>query len=79
MGGDEFLVVLVGDDLAKPLGETANRLMEIVSEPIETADGVHFVSASVGSALGTVGDDFAKLVATADAEMYKVKRLLRGR
>jgi len=79
MGGDEFLVVLVGDDLATPLRDTASRLVEVVSKPIETADGVHFVSASVGSALGVPGDDFAKLVAAADAEMYKVKRLLRGR
>lgn len=79
MGGDEFLVVLVGDDLAKPLRDTANRLIEVVSKPIETAAGVHFVGASVGSALGSAGDDFAKLVAAADAEMYKSKRLLRDR
>lgn len=79
MGGDEFLVVLVGDDLSAPLRETASRLIEVVSKPIETADGVHFVGASVGSALGVAGDDFAKLVASADAEMYKAKRLLRGR
>ncbi|GLY99145.1 sensor domain-containing diguanylate cyclase [Actinoplanes sp. NBRC 103695] len=79
MGGDEFLVVLSGENLAGPLRETADRLREVVSKPIETATGVHFVGASVGSALGTAGDDFGELVATADAEMYRVKRQRRLR
>ena len=79
MGGDEFLAVLVGHDLAGPLRETANRLGEVVSKPIETAEGVHFVGASIGSALGSTGDDFGRLVAAADAEMYRLKRLLRAR
>jgi diguanylate cyclase (GGDEF)-like protein len=79
MGGDEFLAVLVGRDLAGPLRETANRLSEVVSKPIETAEGVHFVGASIGAALGSTGDDFGRLVAAADAEMYRLKRLLRAR
>jgi diguanylate cyclase (GGDEF)-like protein len=79
MGGDEFLAVLVGRNLAGTLRDTANRLGEVVSKPIETDRGVHFVGASIGAALGAAGDDFAQLVAAADAEMYKVKRLLRGR
>jgi diguanylate cyclase (GGDEF)-like protein len=79
MGGDEFLVVQVGRNLAGPLRDTADRLTEVISKPIETAGGVHFVGASVGAALGAAGDDFARLVAAADAEMYKAKRLLRPR
>jgi diguanylate cyclase (GGDEF)-like protein len=79
MGGDEFLVVQVGQNLAGPLRDTAERLAEVISKPIETSGGVHFVGASVGAALGTAGDDFARLVAAADAEMYRAKRLLRPR
>jgi diguanylate cyclase (GGDEF)-like protein len=78
MGGDEFIAVLVGEDLAGTLRDTAARLTEVAAKPIETAEGVHFVSASVGAALGRAGDDFARLVAAADAEMYKAKRLTRG-
>jgi diguanylate cyclase (GGDEF)-like protein len=79
MGGDEFIAVLTGQNLDRTLRETAARLIEVTAKPIETADGVHFVSASIGSALGQAGDDFATLVAAADAEMYKAKRLLRPR
>jgi diguanylate cyclase (GGDEF)-like protein len=79
MGGDEFIAVLAGDHVAGTLRETAARLIEVTAKPIETADGVHFVTASIGSALGRAGDDFAQLVAAADAEMYKAKRLLRPR
>jgi diguanylate cyclase (GGDEF)-like protein len=79
MGGDEFIAVLVGPSLAGPLRDTAHRLGEVVAKPIETDDGVHFVGASIGSALGSAGDDFAKLVAAADTDMYRVKRMLRGR
>jgi hypothetical protein len=35
---------------------------------------VHFVRASVGCALGTAADEFSVLLATADAEMYRMKR-----
>jgi GGDEF domain-containing protein len=79
MGGDEFIAVLVGRNLAGPLRDTANRLGAVVARPIETGRGVHFVGASIGTALGATGDDFAQLVAAADAEMYRVKRLLHGR
>jgi diguanylate cyclase (GGDEF)-like protein len=74
LGGDEFLIVLSGEQLAGPLRDTAERLGEVVGEPIETAYGVHFVTASIGAALGTAGDDFGALVASADAEMYQAKR-----
>lgn len=77
LGGDEFLVVLSGEHLAGPLRDTAERLREVVGKPIETGHGVHFVGASVGSALGTAGDDFGALVAAADAAMYAEKRLTR--
>jgi diguanylate cyclase (GGDEF)-like protein len=74
MGGDEFVAVLSGDDLADTLADTAARLCAVIAEPVHGRRGVHFVRASVGCALGTAADEFSVLLATADAEMYRMKR-----
>jgi diguanylate cyclase (GGDEF)-like protein len=73
VGGDEFIAVLAGDNLAGAVCETAERLKQVISEPVETPEGVHFVGASIGTAQGPA-EDFAKLVSAADAEMYRAKR-----
>jgi diguanylate cyclase (GGDEF)-like protein len=73
-GGDEFVAVLTGDDLTRVLPETAQRLREAIREPICGTTGVYRIGASIGHALGRAGEDFSRLVATADAEMYKEKR-----
>ena len=73
MGGDEFVAVLVGDDIADTLADTAERLRAVIAEPVHGRRGVHFVRASVGCALGAVTDDFSVLLATADTEMYRMK------
>ena len=73
MGGDEFVAVLTGDDLAGTLADTAARLRAVVAEPVQGRRGVHFVRASVGWALGTAADEFSVLLATADAGMYRMK------
>jgi diguanylate cyclase (GGDEF)-like protein len=73
MGGDEFVAVLVGDDIAARVADTAERLRGSIAEPVQGRRGVHFVRASVGCALGAVTDDFSVLLATADTEMYRVK------
>ncbi|MFI7543982.1 diguanylate cyclase domain-containing protein [Actinoplanes sp. NPDC049599] len=73
-GGDEFVAVLVGEDLTRALPETAQRLREAIREPIRGPGGMHQVGASIGYALGRAGEDFARLAATADAEMYREKR-----
>jgi diguanylate cyclase (GGDEF)-like protein len=73
-GGDEFVAVLTGDDLARALPEAAQRLREAIREPICGSTGVHRIGASIGYAIGRAGEDFSRLVATADAEMYREKR-----
>jgi diguanylate cyclase (GGDEF)-like protein len=77
-GGDEFVAVLLGEDIADTIGGTAERLRYVISEPIAVGSGVHRVGASVGCAIGQVTDDFSVLVAAADADMYRVKRKHRA-
>jgi diguanylate cyclase (GGDEF)-like protein len=73
MGGDEFVAVLIGDQVGDVLAETSARLRAVIAEPIVGRTGVRQVTASIGLALGTAADDFSALVAAADAEMYKEK------
>ncbi|MEU7901486.1 diguanylate cyclase domain-containing protein [Actinoplanes sp. NPDC049118] len=73
-GGDEFVAVLAGDDLSAVLPATAHRLRAAIAEPICGGTGVHRVGASIGYAIGRAGEDFSRLVAAADAEMYTEKR-----
>jgi diguanylate cyclase (GGDEF)-like protein len=73
MGGDEFVAVLVGDHIADILQDTAERLRTVIAEPVVGRTGVRRVTASVGCAVGLVTDDFSRLVAAADAEMYREK------
>jgi diguanylate cyclase (GGDEF)-like protein len=73
MGGDEFVAVLIGDEVAQVLDETAARLRAVIAEPIAGRTGIRQVTASIGVALGTTADDFSELVAVADHEMYAEK------
>ena len=73
MGGDEFVAVIAGNDLEDAVRDTAERLRIAIAEPVHGRAGVHFVRASVGYTIGAVTDDFSKLVALADAEMYRAK------
>jgi diguanylate cyclase (GGDEF)-like protein len=73
MGGDEFVAVLVGDRVGGLLHDLAARLRQAIAEPIHGRTGVHRIGASIGCAVGDVVDDFSRLVAAADAEMYRAK------
>jgi diguanylate cyclase (GGDEF)-like protein len=73
-GGDEFVAVLTGDDLTGVLPEMAVRLRSAIAEPICGRTGVHRVGASIGYAIGRTGEDLSRLIAAADAEMYREKR-----
>ena len=74
MGGDEFVAVLVGggDDMAGVVQDTAVRLRAVIAEPVMGRTGVRRVTASISSAVGSVAD-FPRLVAAADAAMYRDK------
>ncbi len=78
LGGDEFVIVY------EPNDPSADRLVQRIeaalSAPIDIGDGIEVnCRASVGVAdTRTVGHDSARLLAAADAAMYRMKRLHRG-
>ncbi|HLB39129.1 MAG TPA: diguanylate cyclase [Actinomycetota bacterium] len=74
MGGDEFVVLcenLVSPDDAEKI---ATRIVRSVGKPIPVAAGVATVTASVGIAIGSLGESAASIVARADEAMYRTKQ-----
>jgi diguanylate cyclase (GGDEF)-like protein/PAS domain S-box-containing protein len=74
LGGDEFVVLL--EDLESPAdaSEIANRIMQELAAPVAIANTEVSASVSVGFVTSDCGvTEPAKLVALADAAMYRVK------
>ncbi|SNY75569.1 diguanylate cyclase (GGDEF) domain-containing protein [Paractinoplanes atraurantiacus] len=71
-GGDEFVVVVTGEDVASALNNLADRMHVALAAPVETRIGPRQVGASIGHAYGS--GDFAQLSAAADADMYRTKQ-----
>jgi len=73
-GGDEFVIVLDGAD-APRARVVADKLLEVIGEPVRV-DGVTLpASASIGiSVCPTDGIDSATLLRNADTAMYQAKR-----
>jgi diguanylate cyclase (GGDEF)-like protein len=75
VGGDEFMVVLVGLRDAEAAGQIADGIVEAVSQPIAFASTTLTVGASVGIALfPDHAQDTNALRRVADQAMYRVKR-----
>jgi diguanylate cyclase (GGDEF)-like protein len=74
IGGDEFVVVLAGDDAAPAVAELATRLGRALNPPFRGSVGHQQVSASMGTATASTPTDFEQLLAAADADMYRDKR-----
>ena len=81
-GGDEFVVVLPVDDVAKARA-TAERLVEALGEPIAVGDAEVAPGASIGVTVvdrPPEGDDpVGTLLRDADTAMYHAKERGRGR
>ena len=76
--GDEFVVLaedLEGSDDASAL---ANRLLRIMSQPLEVGGRRIATGMSIGVAVATGIDDPTALITAADAAMYRAKRAGRG-
>jgi diguanylate cyclase (GGDEF)-like protein/PAS domain S-box-containing protein len=74
LGGDEFVVLC--ENLASPddAEKIATRVVQAVGQPIAVAAGVATVTASVGVAIGALGESAASVVARADEAMYRTKQ-----
>ena len=74
LGGDEFVVLC--ENLATPddAEKIATRVVQTVGKPIAVAAGVATVTASVGIAIGGLGESAASVVARADEAMYRTKQ-----
>ncbi|MCV2393616.1 EAL domain-containing protein [Actinotalea sp. M2MS4P-6] len=79
LGGDEIAVVCDGLTTPGEVAPIAQRVINTLSAPIEIADRVLHVSASIGAATGGVGATADGLVREADAAMYRAKGAGKGR
>jgi diguanylate cyclase (GGDEF)-like protein/PAS domain S-box-containing protein len=79
LGGDEFLVVSRNVEGPDECTAIAQRLIELVRQPISLDGRDHAISMSVGIALGTGNFSASELVQQADLAMYAAKRTGRRR
>lgn len=80
IGGDEFLILLAGPGSADDLAGLGRRVIRRIERPIELADAICQVSASIGFSRSSdyVLVDTAQMLADADAALYAVKQNGRG-
>ena len=79
LGGDEFLVVCRNIADPNECVAIAQRLIELVRQPINLDSRDHAVSMSIGIALGNGEISASELVQQADLAMYAAKRTGRRR
>jgi diguanylate cyclase (GGDEF)-like protein len=79
-GGDEFIILCEGLPDEDAVGDVADRLLEAVAQPVELAAGTEtVVTASVGIAIASGGDQAERLVRDADAALHRAKEEGRHR
>jgi diguanylate cyclase (GGDEF)-like protein len=74
VGGDEFVVVLSGRNVARSVRSLVSRIGAEIAWPIEGRFGTYCVAASIGLARATAPVPLSEMLARADAAMYKQKR-----
>ena len=73
-GGDEFMVIMLGEHTEEEIEEIRQKIETKLDEAFRTTENLSGISASVGAAYTDKGKDyFDRLVAEADALMYEVK------
>lgn len=79
VGGDEFVVVTAELTAATDSRCVAEKLAAAIKEPVAAADGIAHVDSSIGIACYPGdGGEAEKLIANADAAMYRGKRTGSG-
>lgn len=78
LGGDDFVVLAEGDP-DRTTAETTRRITGAFEEPISLDGVVAALGVSVGTAVARPGEDISpeRLLASADAAMYRAKELRR--
>ncbi|MEL7157101.1 MAG: EAL domain-containing protein [Actinomycetota bacterium] len=76
LGGDEFVVICRSLMTARSVEAVATQIIKRLGEPVALRGRQHTVSASIGVAISTPGEERSAddLVRDADAAMYKAKR-----
>ena len=77
LGGDEFAVVLSTATGAEPdtaVSSLAQRIIDVVDEPVQTEHGPISLSASLGYVVVDAGVGIEEALASADRAMYVAKR-----
>jgi diguanylate cyclase (GGDEF)-like protein/PAS domain S-box-containing protein len=78
LGGDEFAILIEEGDLELATG-VADRILQVLTEPLAVAGRQLYVNASIGITLGGEGRDADVLVRDADVAMYAAKAHGKGR
>ena len=80
LGADEFVVICEGIDTHEKAGETAARVMDVLSREFDLPVGEAFVTASVGISVSTDPRASAEgLISDASTAMYRAKEHGRNR
>ncbi len=80
IGGDEFGVMLAEVDDAGAAVHIADRVIDLLSDPVAVGRNEFVVSASIGITISTTGyADAAAMIHDADMAMYRAKSLGRAR
>jgi diguanylate cyclase (GGDEF)-like protein len=80
IGGDEFVVVIDRSQGARgDAAQLGSRVVDVLAEPFRTGAGELYLSASLGLAEATPGDEPDLVLGRADRAMYLAKEGGRGR
>ncbi len=78
-GGDEFAVLIEEVEDGSDATRVAERIASVLTKPFSVESREHFVTTSLGIAIGGADGTAAELIRDADAAMYRAKERGRAR
>lgn len=81
-GGEEFAIILPGEDLGAAIARAERIRVSVMSKELvkrSTGENLGFITISIGVAVYRAGDTSASMVERADAALYAAKRSGRNR